>query len=195
MSNPVEIIATPFTVWLAAVGTAMPVTDAAPGGSWTKLGTSGPLNYGEEGVTIENPQTIVKWRSLGAAAPIAAFRTEEDTIIRLMLHDITLEQYRFALNGNAVATTAAGSGTAGFKTLSLERGLDVVTYALLARGGKSPYGAAFNMQYEIPIVFESGSPSVVFSKGAPAGLELSFEALRHSSGGIGRIVPQTALAL
>lgn len=194
MSNPNEIIAAPFTVWWAAVGTAFPVTDAAPSGSWTKLGTSGPLNYNEEGVTVEHPQTTVKWRSLGAAAPISVHRTEEDTIIRLTLHDMTLEQYRIALNGNTVTTVAAGSGTAGYKTLALERGLTVTQYALLVRG-VSPYGAAFTAQYEVPKVFVSSSQEVTFAKGAPAGLALTFEALRDATLGTGTLRTQTAVAL
>jgi hypothetical protein len=191
--TPYEIIAAPFTLWLAATGTAFPVVDAAPAGTWTKIGSSGALNYDEGGVSIEHSQSVSKWRPLGSAAPTKAFRTEEDLTISLVLHDLTLEQYAFALNGGSVTTVAAGSGTAGYKSLPLTQGLLVTRYALLVRG-VSPYGD-FTGQYEVPIVVHAGTPSVVYTKGEPAGLALKFEALRDTSLGLGTLRMQTAAAL
>lgn len=177
--SPYEVIAAPFTLWLAAVGTSFPVVDAAPSGSWTKIGTSGPLNYSEEGVSVQQKQSISKWRSLGSALAMKAFRTEADVVVKMKLHDLTLEQFKVAVNGNAITTTSASSGVAGNKAISLDPGLTVTQYALLVRG-VSPYGD-FVGQYELPTVVLVSEPEVVFKKDDPAGLELVFEILKHAS--------------
>ena len=190
--TPLEIIAAPFTVWRAAVGTAFPVVDAAPSGSWTKVGTQGAINYAESGVTVKKSQSLKFWRGLGAAAPIKAFRESEAITISFTLMDLTLEQYSAALNANTISTTAASSGVAGFKSIPMESGLIVAQYALLVRGVSSHYDGVG--QYEVPIVVQSGEPEVVFVKADPAGLALTFEGLRHASLGLGLLRMQTAAA-
>ncbi len=177
MSQPYEIIAAPFTLYLAPVGTAFPAIDAAPAGDWVKVGTSGALSENEDGVTVTFSETINKVRTAGSTGPVKAFRPEEDLVIGLTLLDITLEQYKLAVNGNAVTTTAAGVGTAGFKSLKLHKGAQVATMALLVRGDASPYGDNYKSQYQVPVCFQSGTPEVVHKKGDPAGLALEFTAL------------------
>lgn len=190
---PLEIIAAPFTVWRAPVGTAFPVVDAAPSGSWTKVGTNGAINYAESGVTVKKTQSLAFWRGVGAAAPIKAFRDQEGLEINFTLMDLTLEQYSAALNGNTVTTQAAGSGAAGYKTIPLESGLLVAQYALLVRGVSAHFDGVG--QYEVPIVVQSGEPETVFVKNDPAGLALTFQGLRHASLGLGLLRMQTAAAL
>lgn len=199
MPAPFEIIAQPFTLYTAPVGTAFPDVDTDPGASWTKVGTSGDNNYTEDGVTISNPQTIELWRALGSTGPRKAFRTEEELRIALTLADLSLEQYKLALNGNTITTTAAGVSQPGIKEIGLSRGLLVSQYALLVRGDGSPYGAGFKMQYQVPIVVQGAEPEVVFVKGEPAGLALEFIAIEDPSAAtpderFGVLVCQTALA-
>jgi hypothetical protein len=174
--EPYEIIGAPFTLWVADTGTAFPLIDAAPGAGWTKVGTNGDRNYSEEGVTVAHPQSLNYVRPAGATGPVKAFRTEEDLRISLTLWDITLEQYAFAMNRNAVTTTAAGAGTAGFKKLGTYRGTQVNEMALLLRG-ISAYDAAMIAQYEVPRAVDAGSPQIRFSKGVPAGIALEFMAM------------------
>lgn len=174
--TPYEIVAAPLTLWLAPIGTAFPLLTVAPAVAWVKVGTNGDLNYDEDGVTIAHSQTNESARPAGATGPIKAWRTEEDLMIRLTLWDITLEQYAAALNGNAIATVAAGAGTPGKKTIGLSQGSEIKTYALLARG-LSPYGDGYAAQYEVPRCYQSASPEPAFKKGDPAGLELEFTAL------------------
>jgi hypothetical protein len=175
-TTPFEIMAAPFEVYLAPVGTAFPaVTDSAPVSPWVKVGTSGNLNYKEDGVSVSHPQSVEPWRALGDIAPRKYFRTEEQLMIRLTLADVSLEQYKHALNDN----TVTDSGTS--KKVGLSRGTSVAQKALLVRG-PSPYGDNKIMQYEVPIVFASGSPEVVYANsGEPAGLELEFSAVVDSS--------------
>lgn len=177
MSAPFEIISAPFTLYWAPVGESFPAIDATPAGNWVKVGTSGDRDYADEGVTVAHEQSIEKFRGAGSTGPRKVSRTEEDLMVRLTLWDISLEQYRLALNNVAVVATAAGSGTGGFKTITPYQGLDVALMALLVRGDFSAYGAGWKSQYEIPVCYQSGSPEPVFGKGAPAGLALEFTAL------------------
>lgn len=198
--QPYEIIAAPFTLWWAPTGTAFPLIDAAPAVAWIKVGTSGDRSESEEGVTVAHGQEFNQVRTAGATGPVKAFRTEESLVVSLTLLDITLEQYRLSLNGNAVATTAAGVGTAGFRALNLYKGVDVAAMALLVRGEVSGYGDGWRSQYEIPVCFQSGSPEPVFTKGEPAGLALEFTALEDPAAAtadarFGRMIMQHAAAL
>lgn len=199
-SEPFEIIAAPFVVWTAALGTTFPLTDADPSASWTKVGSSGDLNYLADGVKVSHAQKMVLFRSLGDAGSRKVFRTEEDLMIALTLADLTLEQYAHAINSNAVATTAAGSGTAGYKKLPLSRGFSVATVALLVRG-PSPYGSDWTMQYEVPRAAQSGNPQIVYrNDGNPAALALEWTALVDPDASsdderFGRLIAQHADAL
>lgn len=200
MPAPFEIIAAPFTLYVAPTGTAFPAIDAAPGVAWTKVGTSGDLNYTEDGVTVQHSQSVELWRALGSTGARKAFRTEEGLTISLTLADLSLEQYQLALNGNAITDTAAALNTAGVRKIGLSRGREVKQYALLVRGGESPYGEDFALQYEVPVAVESGEPEVVARKGEPAALALTFQALEDPNAAsaterFGRLLAQDAIAL
>jgi hypothetical protein len=175
-SEPFEVISAPYTLYVAPVGTAFPSVsvedDDASFDEWTKVGSSGPLNYDRGvGVTVEHPRSITKWRSVGDAGSRKAFITEEDLMVKLKLVDLTLEQYANALNYNEVTSDA------GRRTIGLSHGFAIVTRALLIRG-PSPYGDQLNMQYEIPRAQQEGSPSVTLATpGTPAGLDLTWSAM------------------
>jgi hypothetical protein len=194
-----EIIMSPYTVYLAPVGTAFPAPDAVVGAGWNILGGNGTLSQDEEGVS--HSQSINKVRSAGSAAPIKASRTEEDLMISVTLLDMRLEHYDTILRAAGVTTVAAGAGTVGTKAVYLWRGVDVPQFALLARGA-SPYLDALatdRMQYEIPIVIADGNPEVNFTKGVAAKLALSFSALSDLSAGsdaqrFGRLIAVSAAA-
>jgi len=194
-SEPLEIIAAPFTAWLAPVGTAFPDVDTEPIAPWVKVGSSGPLNYQDDGVTVQHSQAMNFFRALGDCGSRKVFRTEEDLKIRFVLVDLTLEQYKLALDSNTVSVVAAGVGTPGYKKVGLSRGLATTTYALLVRG-PSPYMADGAAQYEVPICVQTGNPEPVMKKGTPAGLALEFTALVDPDAAsadeyFGRLVAQT----
>lgn len=200
---PLEIIAAPFDVYRAAVATAFPAIQSNPAVAWTKIGSNGSLNYDDgEGVSIVHEQEFSEFRALGDAGVRKMFRVKEALRIKLKLYDITLEQYKAALNDNTITATSASSGVAGQKKLGLSRGFTVATMALLIRGNVSPYGtaAAWNTQYEIPIAVQIGSPEVIYKKSEPVGLALEWMALvdtgaSSSDERFGRLVTQTADAL
>lgn len=198
--TPFEVIMAPFELYVAPVGSVFPDVDEDPDGSeWTLVGTSGDLNYLDEGVTVEHSQTVAFWRSLGSTGARKAVRSEEDLKIRLTLADLSLEQFKLAMNLNTITPTAPGAGVPGSKKIGLSRGATVQQRALLLRG-PSPYGDNMTAQYEVPIAVHSGSPSVTFRKdGTPASLALEFTALVDENAAnaeerFGRLVAQTAAA-
>jgi hypothetical protein len=198
-ATPFEVIAAPFTLWVAVVGTAFPLVSAVPAVAWVEVGSSGPLNYDDAGVTIEQPQSIAFWKSLGDAGSRKAFRSSEDLKIGLTLVDLTLEQYALALNHNAITTVAAASAIPGTKKIGLSRGFSVDTRALLVRG-PSPYMADGIAQFEVPRAAQTGSPSTVFKRDTPAGLKLEWTAMVDPGAAtpdeyFGRLVCETAAAL
>lgn len=192
---PYEVIAAPFDAYIGAVGAAFPEPDAVIDSLvWTLLGSSGNLNYDQVGVTVTHSQSINKWRSLGHPGPRKTFRTEEDLIIKLTIVDVTLAQYRRALNNNAITSVA------GKKSIGLSRDLNVATFALLIRAvGGSPYGTGMNLQYEVPLAQEGSSPEVTWNRSDPAKLPLEFTALVDPDAAdpterFGRLVAETDLA-
>lgn len=200
MSQPYEIIAGPMTIWTGPVGETFPDVDTTPAGNWDKLGTSGDRNYNEDGVSVNNPQTVGLIRMLGGTGPVKASRSEEDLIITVTLHDLTLEEWSIAMNANAVVDTPAASGTPGFRTMGLYKGVNVTQYALLVRG-KSPYDDVnWDMQFEVPVVVVTGSPNPIWKKGdEPAGLEMEFTAIEDWDASsederFGRLIAQDATA-
>jgi hypothetical protein len=198
-TQPFEVVAQPFSLYTAPLGTAFPAIDEEPSGEWTLVGTSGDLNYDESGVKVQHKQKVEEWKALGSTGPRKAFRTEEEFMFSLHLVDISLEQYSLAMGGGTVATVPPGVGTAGYKSLGMSRGLEVVQYALLVRGvGASPYGVG-NVQFEVPRAIQVGDPAPTFVKGKPAGLELSFHALEDLAATsdderFGRLIAETAEA-
>jgi hypothetical protein len=194
---PFEVIAAPYSVYWAALG---PAINAAPGAQWTPFGTSGNLNITEAGVTVAHPQETTRWRALGDIGTRKVFRTSEDLMVRFVLADVSLEQYRHAINSNAITTVAAGAGTAGYKKIGLSRGAFVNQVALLIRG-VSPHLADGFSQYEIPIAFASGSPEVTYANnGEPAGLAFEYTAAVDANAGsederYGRLIVMTAQPL
>lgn len=192
-AQAVEVVAGPLTVYVAAVGTAMPAVDTAPSGSWTKLGTYGTRNYEESGVIVETNQTIAQWRTAGGTLARKAYRTAEDVIVRFMLADLSSAQYAKVLNDAAITTAPASTGVPGTKKFSLVQGKSVALFALVARG-VSPVDPALSAQWELPVAYNSGSPKPAFVKGAPAALECIWTALEADDGSLPGLTIQTAVA-
>lgn len=173
---PHELIDAPCVVHLAPVGTTFPTLDEAPASPWALLGTNGELNYTEDGVEVEMAAEHAMFRAFGDTGSRKAFRTSEDLKVRLTLADLTLEQVNAALNANTVTDTPAGAGTVGYRSVGLSRGTSVSQYAVLVRF-PSPYMSDGLAQLEIPIAMQTGSPTIAFKKGEPAGVALEFSAL------------------
>jgi len=198
--TPFEIIGAPLTLWIAPIGTPFPQINAAPAAAWIKLGTNGDRNYDEGGVTVTHGKSYNKVRPAGASGPVKAFLNEEDLMFTVNLMDVSLEQYRMALNNNAITTVAAGVGTQGTKRVGLSEDVGrTAEFALLARG-LSPYNEALAMQYCVPRCYQSGAPTPQYRKGQPAILQLQFEALEDLSAAtpqerFGYLIAATAAAL
>lgn len=196
MSAPYEVLAAAgMTCWLATANTAKPNVDATPSGSWFKLGTNGADNYDESGVQVKHEQSLKTFTPLGSTAPIKAWRESEGLNVSLTVVDLTAEHYAKTQNSAAITTIAASSGVPGSKKFSLYQGHEVTLYALLVRGNVSPYGDGWNFQYWLPVVCQAEGVEPVFKKADPAGLKLSYMALKDSTNGFGVFEPQTATAV
>lgn len=169
--TPYEIIAGPAKVYLAPVGTAFPAVDALEAAfnvAWI------PLGHTDGGVKVMHGQTIVPLRTDQVTAPVKAVRSEEDLEISFSIVELTLENYATVLNQGVAGVTDNG----GNKEINLYRGgSGIETFALLARGDQlSPYGP-YNLQYEVPSVYQSAPPEVEYTKDAKALLGCTFTAI------------------
>lgn len=194
--SPWEIVMSPYDVYIAPEGEAMPVVDSTPAGNWALLGTNGKSNYSEDGVTVTHGQTINAHRTLGSLGPVKSARTEEELMVGLVLEDVSMEQYAKVLNDVAVTDTPAASGVAGIREITMRQGEQPAVFALLVKG-QGPYGEGWPMQFYIPRCFQNGSPAPVFTKGEAAGLEVEFMALEDLTAAteaerFGKIVAQDA---
>lgn len=193
-STPYELVSGPVEIFTAPVGTAAPDVDETPGGDWVLLGTSGDKDYGEDGVTITPEQTIEYQYALGSTAPQKAFRTQEGLGISVPVMDLTAETLAKVMNGATVTDVAAASGTPGYRTFDLMRGLEVDELSVLIRGF-SPYADNMNAQYRVPRAIVENVGEYTFQKGEAASYEVEFTALEHSTDGFGEYEAQDASAL
>lgn len=182
MSAPFEILASPYDVYVAPTGTAMPKVDAAPASAWALLGTLGSRNQTEDGVTVTNSQTLGEFTSAGSTVVRKRWRQAEGVTIALTLADMSVGQYAMSLDA-AVTVQAPATATAGDSHFEMYRGPQAASYALLCRG-ISPFNDTFVAQYEVPAVHQMGNPAPKFSKQAPAELALEYHAFELTAGNL-----------
>jgi len=181
-TSPFSIIAGPASVYIAPVATAFPDINTTPGASWTYLG------FTDGGVKVKHSQKVELLMADQDTAPIKAIRSEEGLEVSFDLAQLTLENYRYAMN-NATVTTGSGPAV---KRIDLYLGGDVAQHALLVRG-YSAY-AAFSSQYQVPIVVQTEEPEVDFTRTDKSVLKCVFTAIALLDGDpkFGRLVMQTA---
>lgn len=167
---PYQIIAGVCDVYFAPVGEAFPAVDAVPAGNWTYLG------HTDGGITVRHAQTIVPLRTDQVTAAVKAVRSDEDLEISFSVAELTADNYALVLN--QVASTPIVDGGAAGKAVNLYRGgFGVETLALLVRGEHLSPEGDFNLQYEVPSVYQSEAPEVQFTKDEKALLACNFMAI------------------
>lgn len=194
-TQPQELLSGYLTLWIAPVGTAVPVLDTAPASPWVLLGTNGAADYDPAGLTVTHNQTVQTFTPVSLTAPNAVWRTAEQLEIAVTLADTSATQYAAALNDVAVTTISASVSGVGESDVPLLMGPSVALFALLARG-TSALNQTMNAQYAVPAAYQSGSPAPVYKLGAPAELALTFAALYDpNGGGFGKFQQQSAARL
>lgn len=180
---PFAVIAGPANIWIAPALTAFPAINAAPGAGWTALGRT------EGGVMVKHVQNVELLLSDQDIAAIKAIRSEEGLEISTELVELTLENYRKAIN-DAVITTEVGPPA--IKRIDLKQGFEVATFAFLVRG-PSAYGN-FEAQYQVPMVVQTEEPEMSFVRDDKSTLAVVYTALATLDGSpqFGRLVMQTA---
>lgn len=166
--SPFEVIAGPARVWLAAVGSTMPlITDddnAVLADGFIELGRT------DGGVTIAHNESIELITCDQVTGPIKALRTEETIVVSFSFANLTLENYAKVLNNVAVGTVASQE-----RSINLYQGVTVAQFAMLIRGD-SPYEDGI-LQFELPVVSQTGSPSMTFTRDDKATLETEWTTL------------------
>lgn len=192
-TQPQELLSCPLTLYIAPIGTAVPLVDTAPANPWVQIGTNGDLDYDSTGLTVTHNQTLATWTSVGSTGPSAVWRTDEQLEVSVTLADTSATQYAVALNDVAVTTIAATTGAPGESDVPMLQGTTVAIFALLCRG-LSALNQTLNAQYAIPAVYQAANPAPVYKKGAPAELALTFATiLDPNGGGFGKFQQQSAV--
>jgi hypothetical protein len=176
---PFNILMTVGEIWVAPVGTAFPdVDEPTPGGAWALLGTSGNLDYDEDGIHVIGEQTITEFVGAGSTVARKISRTLESIRVTCKLVDMSLESVRRALNSNAITTVASSSGIPGSKAVPLYQGPGVNTLAVMVRG-QSPYSgdADSYSQVELPNAYNAAGFDLANQKGVAMGYTLDFKGL------------------
>ena len=196
-----EIVSAPLEVYVAPVGTAFPATPAtAPAVAWKKLGVNGNKDQTEDGLTIGRSQDVETIYGAGSTRALKKSRNRDDTVITFSLMDTTLETITQIIRGvddptTYVTDTAAGAGTVGYRSASLDRDENVNEVAVLVRGKASAYGPDFDAQFEIARAAFDGDQSMTYRKGPPASIGVQLTALDNPSGTAVRLVMQDAVAI
>lgn len=176
MPAPHEVVASPLTVYLAAVGTSFPDVSDAPAlfdPAWGVLGTEGSANYDDDGVEVAHDETTADFTPAGRTMPSKRFRTGESFEIALKLVDLSPEQYAKVMNDAEITDTGSA------KSFSLYRGDQVNSFAVLARG-MSTVDNELNLQYVFSKAFVSVDGKVTWTKGKPSMLPVKIEAIKHA---------------
>ena len=184
--SPYQILVGPGDVYIAATGTAFPAVNAAPAEAWTYLGQT------DGGVSVKHDQTVTPLTTDQHTGTVKAVRTSESLEVSFSIVELTLENYSYAMNKNAVT---AAAGPPANKTLQLHKGVAVDLRAILVRG-RSPYGN-LPAQYQIPVTYQSESPEVTFNESDKSVLSTVWTVLTDLSAAsdekrFGQLVAQTA---
>jgi len=185
-----EVIAAPYVVHIAPVGTPMPAITAkesefVSGGAWKTLGKNGSKNYSEAGITVT--QAHGQFISAGGIVPRKKWRTEEGMTIQFDLVDLSPTSYAQIMDEAKVTTI---TGSPGEEWFNLYRGIHLQFYALCLRGTSTrneEFEATgeykFHSQYNVFAACMNGNPAPKFSlKQGPAMLTVQFDVLEIEAG-------------
>lgn len=178
---PFEVMGAPHGVYIAPVGEARPaLTVVTPAGNWVVVGKNGNRSYSEEGVRVNSPAAYNYFRGNASAAPLKAFRSEEDVMIAITLADMTLESLALAFNKTSEDVNETGIT----RTIGLSRGLGVATFALLVRG-PSPYMDDGIAQFWLPVAANVSSVELALRRDNATTYPLEFRALVYAAAATG----------
>lgn len=173
---PYEVIGSPFDFYVGPVGESRPATNTLTvAGNWVQVGTQGNKSISDEGVRFGAPASYNYFRGFGSAAPLKAFRSEEDDTVQISMADLTLEQIANAFNQTADDVVETGFT----RKLGLSRGLSVLQVALLLRG-PSPYMDDGILQIWIPNACNVSSPEIPIRRDNATIYSLEWRALFYS---------------
>ena len=174
--RPYEVVCAPYAAWIAPLGTPFPDLLSTPNTTWSPLGTSGSLNYSDNGVTVTHGQTMGTFIPAGGTTVRKAWRTQETFTLAFEIADLSPAQYSQVLDGAVLTTSTATTALAGDQHMEVMRGVQVKQFGLLVKG-ISPVNEAYAAQYEVGSCYQSANPAPRYSKQGPALLAVQFDAM------------------
>ena len=181
MSPENVVITDDFYAFLADAGTALPAfggDDRVDPTGFTELANG--LRIDEDGLTVTFSRTIEEIHTSKSRQPIKAVNTMEQVMVSFVACQGDLETLAANLLGSsaeAVVDTPEGTGTAGYRTLELDHGLDVKRYALIVQFGYSPYATGLKGDLYLPFCYQAADPEQVFSKNGATKTAFEFKQL------------------
>ena len=160
-----------------------------PGASWTSLGET------DGGLAFTPKRTVKKHTTDQSFAPKKTTVLTKEIEVGFTLAQVTLERLATVLDGQTVSAVAAGSGTAGYKELTLSALATLPQYAMLIRV-PSPYADGY-LQYMLPAVSPSGDQKMSYKKDDKTMIPTTWDVLEDpdNAGEFGSIQAFTAEAL
>ena len=175
MAVPAELIAGPWTIYVADAGEDHPEIADDVTTPWVKLGA----NLSDDGITFERDETINEQMTLDSPLVAKLFREKDALALTATVLDLSTETWARVENGAAVTSQVPASGEGGYKEFTIGRGFDIKYYSVLLRG-KSPEDNNLNLQGLIRYAYiSSNGPEL--QKAEAAGLELSIMCIRDSA--------------
>ncbi len=153
-------------LFVAPVGEAFPLVDAAPVGNWASMGEI------DGGVTATHDQTIDEHMIDSESGFVKATRSGETLVIAANLAEATSANLAKVLDDQTVGTDT--TPTRNITPLYRSDGV-VAEHAFLFRGN-SPSGA-FSAQYELPRGYFGGTTARSFTKDAKTLTPVEFHCL------------------
>lgn len=166
-----EVFAGPAELWIAAVGTAEPEINAAPGVGWRDVGgTTG-------GITFSVEQSLQPITFDQIAAEVGALPENQTPTISTTLGQASLENYLAALNGGAITNVPAAVGPPAvpeYDEYEPENDLvnNPLTYHAILMRGKTMDGKTG--QAVLRRTLNTANSETAFSKTAVAGLSVAW---------------------
>jgi len=186
---PFNLVVGEGQIYMAPVGESFPAIDlATPAGNWVDLGkTEGPVTITH--VRAQNPIRTNQSAMLQKEVLVTA-----DETIAFSLAETDLDSYGDILQDVTATDTAAGAGTAGYKTIAISPSYSP-QFALLVRT-KSAIADGFR-QYEYHRGSFAADHAVAYTRGDKAVIPCEFNAMESTSvpGTYGDIVDFAATAL
>ena len=174
-----RLLAGPADIWVAPEATvhSNALITAEPAAPWVQLAGGW---HDADGITFGGTQELNFQEVENETMPVDAFRDKEMWTISMMMKDMQLEAFSWAVHGSisSIVSVAATSSVIGTKAVGLERGSVVHKIAVLVRGD-TPYVDGVRSNFYSPRAIVSSDFETTLMLADSAGVPIEFTFLKH----------------